>query len=101
MRSVQAFLSVPRHLLLLVAAGIPVLVLAGGLIATTTSSAAASQGQILPQIVTQTSFEAMGLPAGAATGTAARATLPPGLNFRHAHGGPEYVYVISGAFTVI
>lgn len=53
-----------------------------------------------PQILMQHSFEPTSLPAGAATGTAARLRLPPGFNFKHVHGGPEFLYVISGTLTV-
>lgn len=65
-----------------------------------TTASAAPQAQLGPQVLSQQSFEATGLPAGPATGTAARALLPPGLDFKHVHGGPEYVYVVSGSFTV-
>jgi quercetin dioxygenase-like cupin family protein len=30
-----------------------------------------------------------------------RATLPPGFNLKHVHGGPSYVYVISGSLDII
>jgi quercetin dioxygenase-like cupin family protein len=46
-------------------------------------------------------FEATGLPAGAARGMPQRATLPPGFNLKHVHGGPSYVYVISGSLDII
>lgn len=62
--------------------------------------ASAAQPPTGPQIVMQQSFEPTGLPAGAATGTAARIVLPAGFNFKHVHGGPEFVYVLSGSFTV-
>src|SRR5437773_2591123 len=91
-----------RNTLLRIGILLPVLGLVGASVFVVTSSQArASQSQILPQIISQQNFDAVGLPAGMAIGTAARGTLPPGLNFRHAHGGPEYVYVISGSFTVI
>jgi hypothetical protein len=46
-------------------------------------------------------FDATGLPAGAAKGVPQRATLPPGFNLKHVHGGPSYVYVISGNVDII
>jgi len=46
-------------------------------------------------------FDATGLPAGPVKGVPQRATLPPGFNLKHAHGGPTYVYVLDGSLDVI
>lgn len=45
-------------------------------------------------------FEATGLPSGQVRGIPQRATLPPGYNLKHAHGGPTYVYVLGGSLSV-
>ena len=41
-------------------------------------------------------FAATGLPVGPATGVAWRKIFPAGFTSRHLHGGPGYIYVISG-----
>lgn len=41
-------------------------------------------------------FQAVGLPAGSATGVPVYAAFPAGFTLKHTHGGPTYVYVISG-----
>jgi len=41
-------------------------------------------------------FAATGLPVGPATGVAWRKMFPAGFTSRHLHGGPGYIYVISG-----
>ena len=46
-------------------------------------------------------FDATGLPAGPAKGVPQHTTLPPGFNLKHVHGGPSYVYVISGNIDII
>lgn len=46
-------------------------------------------------------FDAIGLPAGRATGVPSRLTLPAGTNLKHIHGGPTYVYVLSGTVDVV
>jgi quercetin dioxygenase-like cupin family protein len=46
-------------------------------------------------------FEAIGLPAGQAAGVPSRLTLPAGTNLKHVHGGPTYVYVLSGSLDII
>ena len=46
-------------------------------------------------------FDATGLPAGPVRGVPQRATLPPGFSLKHVHGGPSYVYVISGSVDII
>ena len=40
------------------------------------------------------SFDAIGLPAGQATGVPSRLSLPAGTSLKHIHGGPTYVYVL-------
>ena len=45
-------------------------------------------------------FEATGLPAGRAIGVPVRRAFPPGFSLKHAHGGPTYVYVLSGTLNV-
>ena len=41
-------------------------------------------------------FSAIALPAGTATGVPVYAAFPAGLTLKHVHGGPTYVYVITG-----
>jgi quercetin dioxygenase-like cupin family protein len=43
-----------------------------------------------------TTFRAIALPAGTATGVPVYAAFPAGFTFKHVHGGPTYVYVIAG-----
>jgi rhodanese-related sulfurtransferase len=45
-------------------------------------------------------FDANGLPAGEARGIPRRMSLPAGWSLKHAHGGPTYVYVISGSIDI-
>jgi quercetin dioxygenase-like cupin family protein len=45
-------------------------------------------------------FSATGLPAGAVTGVPWHKRFPAGFTLKHIHGGPAYVYVISGSFTI-
>ncbi len=45
-------------------------------------------------------FRATGLPAGPATGVPLHLLLPAGYTLKHTHGGPTYVYVISGTLTI-
>ena len=45
-------------------------------------------------------FDATGLPAGPARGIPQRASLLPGFNLKHAHGGPSYVYVLAGSLDI-
>jgi rhodanese-related sulfurtransferase len=45
-------------------------------------------------------FEASGLPAGEVRGIPRRMSLPAGWSLKHAHGGPTYVYVISGSIDI-
>jgi hypothetical protein len=47
------------------------------------------------------SFDAVGLPAGQAMGVPSRLTLPAGTSLKHIHGGPTYVYVLSGNLDII
>lgn len=63
------------------------------------TAAPAAQDQPI-EIVMQQSFEATGLPAGAATGTAAHVKVPAGWSLKHVHGGPEYLYVIAGSVSI-
>jgi quercetin dioxygenase-like cupin family protein len=46
-------------------------------------------------------FDATGIPGGAAKGVPQRVSLPPGFNLKHVHGGPSYVYVISGNVDIV
>ena len=46
-------------------------------------------------------FDATGLPSGSAKAVPQRASLPPGFNLKHVHGGPSYVYVISGSLEIV
>jgi quercetin dioxygenase-like cupin family protein len=46
-------------------------------------------------------FEAVGLPSGEAKGVPSRLTLPAGTSLKHIHGGPTYVYVLSGSLNII
>lgn len=46
-------------------------------------------------------FDASCLPAGKATGLPVHASFPAGTNVKHVHGGPTYVYVISGSLDII
>lgn len=46
-------------------------------------------------------FDASGLPAGKVMGLPIHATLPGGTNLKHVHGGPTYVYVISGSLDIV
>ena len=45
-------------------------------------------------------FAATGLPAGPATGMPQHLFLPAGFTLKHTHGGPTYVYVISGTLII-
>lgn len=45
-------------------------------------------------------FAAKGLPAGPATAVAWRKAFPAGFTSRHYHGGPGYIYVLSGLVQV-
>ena len=69
--------------------------------ATTTGAAAtcASATRAKP-IKPLASFPAIALPAGPATGVPVYAPLPAGYTLKHTHGGPTYVYVISGDLTI-
>src|SRR5579862_570617 len=55
--------------------------------------ATASRAKPLKPLAT---FSAIALPAGSATGVPVYAAFPAGFTFKHVHGGPTYVYVISG-----
>jgi quercetin dioxygenase-like cupin family protein len=46
-------------------------------------------------------FEVVGLPAGQAKGVPSCLALPAGTNLKHVHGGPTYVYVLSGSLDII
>lgn len=59
--------------------------------------AGASRGKPL---VPPAQFRAADLPMGAATGNPSFLKLPAGFTLKHYHGGPTYVYVISGALSV-
>jgi quercetin dioxygenase-like cupin family protein len=45
-------------------------------------------------------FKATGLPAGAATGVPQLLVFPAGFTLKHTHGGPTYVYVVSGELII-
>jgi quercetin dioxygenase-like cupin family protein len=47
-----------------------------------------------------TAFPAVGLPAGPAIVQPVHLIFPKGLTSKHTHGGPTYVYVISGLLQV-
>jgi hypothetical protein len=47
-----------------------------------------------------TAFSATGLPAGPASGLPEYDDVPAGYTLKHTHGGPVYVYVISGQLTI-
>jgi quercetin dioxygenase-like cupin family protein len=55
--------------------------------------ATASRAKPLRPLAT---FSAIALPAGPATGVPVYAAFPAGFTLKHVHGGPTYVYVISG-----
>lgn len=55
--------------------------------------ATASRAKPLTPLAT---FTAIALPAGTATGMPVYAAFPAGFTFKHVHGGPTFVYVISG-----
>lgn len=46
-------------------------------------------------------FDATGLYASPATGSASRTVAPPGFALKHTHGGPGYVYVLSGSMEIV
>jgi quercetin dioxygenase-like cupin family protein len=62
---------------------------------------AATAPTAAPTAVALQSFDAVGLPAGQATGVPSRLTLPAGTSLKHIHGGPTYVYVLSGSLDII
>ena len=62
---------------------------------------AATGAPAAPTAVSLQPFEAVGLPAGQATGVPTRLTLPAGTSLKHIHGGPTYVYVLSGSLNII
>jgi len=68
---------------------------------TSNAPAMAPARTALSQSETMQPFDATGLPAGAARGMPVRRTFPPGFNLKHVHGGPTYVYVISGSLDII
>lgn len=45
-------------------------------------------------------FQATGLPAGPATGLPQLLMLPAGFTLKHTHGGPTYVYVLTGTLII-
>lgn len=54
----------------------------------------AQTGGLLP-------FNVTGLPAGTAMGVPIHTTFPAGTTLKHTHGGPTFVYVISGSLDII
>lgn len=82
--------------------------LAGVITLCTAAVAVATQGDSTPvaaapagsQVQGMEPFEASGLPAGRAIGVPVRRAFPPGFSLKHAHGGPTYVYVLSGTLNV-
>ncbi len=67
-----------------------------GLGARTVHGQSNRQSQAGPQTYMEQSFAATGLPAGEVTGLARHQTWPSGFTSKHSHGGPTYIYVISG-----
>jgi quercetin dioxygenase-like cupin family protein len=65
--------------------------------AANSSCAAASRAKPIAPL---TAFHANALPAGSAMGVPTYASFPAGFTLKHVHGGPTYVYVISGDFTI-
>jgi quercetin dioxygenase-like cupin family protein len=61
-----------------------------------TTTAAAQAGPS-----TLEAFDATGLPNGSARGVPMHTVLPAGFTLKHVHGGPSYVYVISGSLDII
>jgi hypothetical protein len=51
-------------------------------------------------LATLAPFAATGLPAGPVTGRPQHLFLPAGFTLGHTHGGPTYVYVISGTLII-
>lgn len=45
-------------------------------------------------------FAATGLPAGPATGVPQHLVFPAGFTLKHTHGGPTYVYVLTGTLII-
>jgi quercetin dioxygenase-like cupin family protein len=62
-----------------------------------TSCATATRAKPITPLTT---FPAIALPAGTATGAPSYAALPAGFTLKHTHGGPTYVYVISGDLAI-
>ena len=82
-----------------------VLYLSVGGVATAYGSAGTPMGQTQPAapatLPDLQPFDAIGLPAGRATGVPTRLDLPAGTNLKHVHGGPTYVYVLSGSLDIV
>ena len=79
---------------------------AGGKFAGTSHAARALQPRtgaagVPAQSATLAPFDASGLPAGRVMGLPIHASFPAGTNLKHIHGGPTYVYVISGSLDII
>lgn len=98
----RSLLSTPRRVLAS-AAFVTVAGLAASAMATSPVSAdrwwQATAAQPSPGMLEP--FDATGLPAGPARGIPSRATLPPGFNLKHVHGGPSYVLVLEGSVDII
>jgi quercetin dioxygenase-like cupin family protein len=76
--------------------------LAFGLTVGSVATVYAAAGAPAPQQVASLEpFEAVGLPAGEAKGVPSRLSLPAGTSLKHIHGGPTYVYVLSGSLNII
>jgi hypothetical protein len=66
------------------------------------ATAYAASGATAPQQARSLEpFDAVGLPAGQVTGVPSRLSLPAGTSLKHIHGGPTYVYVLSGSLDII
>lgn len=79
---------------------------AGGSYAATSHAGRAPQHRsgtaaVPVQSATLAPFDASGLPAGHVMGLPIHASFPAGTNLKHVHGGPTYVYIISGSLDII
>jgi hypothetical protein len=89
-----------RAALLAVLAGLLTLGAAAGAGAAQGGQAPAASAPAASQAKGLEPFEAGGLPAGRAIGVPVRRAFPPGFSLKHAHGGPTYVYVLSGTLNI-
>jgi Cupin domain len=66
-----------------------------------TALAKPAGGAAAQQASTYDTFDATGLPSGSVKGIPQHTALPPDFTLKHIHGGPSYVYVISGSLDII